>query len=176
MIPSPGPKPVSVFGSSGGGSFTPISSGEANTDGNSEDVDGLIALAYWYGFNGASWDRVRIADIYSTVVATIEGATVVWTPGAGNFFRLMGYTISVSGTAAATGPIQIELLDGAAPFANHFATVAETTASGDTQIGVDLGQGYVSAAAANTLSINLSAALLTGGAAINAWGTVETAG
>jgi hypothetical protein len=171
-LPNPGPSPVMLFGvDTASGSGTPVGSAEANSDANAATTEGIVTLAYNYGFNGATWDRIRIANVFNTVVATALGPTPVWTPGAGNFFRLMGYTISVSGTIAATGPVRIELLDVALIWFNHFATVASVTDTGDTQIGADLGQGRLSALAGDVLNVNLSVAFLTGGVAVNVWGT-----
>jgi hypothetical protein len=134
-------------------------------------------IAQLFGWNGASFDRIRIANVFKTVVATEAGATALWTPAAGKSFRLMGYTISVAGTLAATGVQTLQLLDGATAIKNHLANVIETTtvsiSGGDTQIGADLGQGELSAAANNVLSINLGSAMATGGVAVNAWGTEE---
>lgn len=148
------------------------------------DADGLIpanfsptplnysALA---GFNGTTFDRVRIATVYKTVLATALGLTPVWTPTAGKKFRLMGYTISVAGTLAATGVNLLKLVDSVVGnvIAQHQATVTITTPTGDTQIGADLGQGFLSAAINNVLQINLSVAMATGGVAVNVWGTEE---
>lgn len=145
----------------------------SSSDAVADTAEGLSANSKLYGFNGATWDRVRVADVFKTVVATAAGSSVVWTPAAGKRFRLMGYTISISGTTAATVTQALELLDGATVIANHLATVTETTPTGDTQIGVDFGQGLLSSAANNVLEIHLGTAMGTGGVAINAWGTEE---
>ena len=146
------------------------------------EADALVALtngiknvlSYSYVFNGATYDRVRGAIVYKTVVATAAGETTVWTPAAGKRVRLMGYTLSVAGTLAATGVETIQLLNGNAgtAFANHLATVTQTTPTGDTQMGADLGQGKLLTADAN-LRIKLGTAMSTGGVAINAWGIEE---
>lgn len=143
---------------------------ELNADAEPATNYGLSSASFLFGFNGASWDRVRVQNTLKTVAATALGSTAVWTPGAGNFFRLMGYTISVSGTLAGAGTLVIELLDGATVIAQHNATV-QAAVTGDTQIGVDLGQGYLSALAANVLSVHLGTAMATGSVAVNAWGT-----
>lgn len=123
-------------------------------------------------FNGSTWDRERGSKIFRNVLSTAAGATAVWTPAAGKKFRLMGYSISVSGTLAAVAANAIQLLDGATVIARHFAAVAATV-TGDTQIFVDLGQGILSAAANNALSVNIATAFTAGGCAVNVWGTEE---
>lgn len=133
-----------------------------------------LSLSALYGFNGSTVDRVRIAKIYKTVDATAAGLTALWTPTAGKKFRLMGYTISAAGTLAATGVNQIQLRDGAATvISRHNATMTITTPTGDTQIGSDLGQGYLSTTINNVLNVNLGSVVTNGTVAVNAWGTEE---
>jgi len=146
--------------------------------GNSTDAQatspnvGLATVSDEYGFNGLTWDRIRVANIFHSAVATAIGATAVWTPAVGKKFRLMGYTISVSGTLAAAGTQVLQLLDAAAIIKRHNATV-QSVITGDTQIGADLGNGQLSAAANNVLNINLGTAMATGSVAVNVWGTEE---
>ena len=153
-------------------SFAGASGGLGNGDGPS-----LMVLAQNYAWNGASYDRVRIANIFHTVIATALGSTPVWTPTAGKSFRLMGYTIDVAGTMAATGVNTIKLEDGATVIKNHLANCIQTpTASisgGADHIQANLGQGQLSAAAGNVLNVNLSVAMATGGVAVNVWGCEE---
>lgn len=134
-----------------------------------------LELAILSGFNGSTFDRVRVASVFKTVIATALGLTTVWTPAAGKSFRLMGYTISVAGTLAATGVELIKLVDNIVGnvISQHQATVTITTPTGDTQIGADLGQGFLSAAVNNVLKVNLGTAMATGGVAVNVWGTEE---
>jgi hypothetical protein len=152
--------------------------GEDNVDGDTVNGSGiLITLADMRAFNGTTYDRVRIANVFKTAFVTAVGPTPIWTPAVGKRFRLMGYTIDVAGTAAATGTQRIELLDAAAIIRNHLAAVIQTpTASisgGADHMGADLGQGELSAAANNVLNVTLSFAMATGGVAINVWGTEE---
>jgi hypothetical protein len=111
---------------------------------------------------------------FFSILATAAGNTTIWTPTSGLRFVLQGYTISVSGTAATTETILIELLDGATVAFQHQATVSAASPAGDTQIGADLASGYNSVAENNVLKVNLSAAFLTGGVAVNAWGYQST--
>lgn len=157
------------------GNFTPVPS-----DGN--DADAVAAVAkgplnvnsFAYVWNGATWDRVRGATIYKTVIATAAGETTVWDPAGGKKIRLMGYTISVAGTLAATGVQTIQLLDGngGTVIKNHVATVTATTPTGDSQMGADLGNGQLLTTDAN-LRVKLGTAMDTGSVTVNAWGTEE---
>lgn len=148
---------------------------EFNADGQSATLFGVTEAAFLYGFNGASWDRIRSANVFKSVLATASGNTTVWTPTAGKKFRLMGYTLSIAGTLAATGVELLKLTDAAAGtvIAQHQATITITTPTGDTQIGADLGNGFLSGAVNNALVVNLSATISGGGAVVNAWGTEE---
>lgn len=173
-LPNPGPTPVLLFISDpASGGIGPIPVNEANTDGNSAAQDGVVTLSYLYGFNGASWDRIRVANMYESISATADGSTLILSPGAGNAFRLMGYTISVAGTLAAAGILTIQLAHGATPF-QEYGVALSTTAS-SVQLGADLGQGYLSPVAADDLNIILGSAMATGAVYVNAWGTIEAA-
>lgn len=160
------------------GEWEQVESASAASDGLVPSADGnVLTIAQLFGWNGASFDRARLATVFHTVVATAAGSTAVWTPTAGKKFRLMGYTISVAGTLAATGVQTLKLEDGATVIKNHLANVIETTTAnisgGDTQIGADLGQGQLSSAINNVLNINLGTAMASGGVAVNVWGTEE---
>jgi len=141
------------------------------------DGSSILVFSQEYAWNGAAYDRVRVANVFHTAFVTGAGTTAVWTPTAGTSFRLMGYSIDIAGTAAATSVQHVELLDGATVIKNHCATVlqtfAATTALTGANISVDLGQGQLSAAANNVLNVNLSEAMASGGVAINVWGTEE---
>jgi hypothetical protein len=169
-VPSATPKPVLIFGSSSGGGSTPIEFQELDSDAVPATDSGVPTASFLYGFNGATWDRIRIANTFLTVSATAAGSTVVWTPGAGNLFRLMGFSISVAGTLAAAGIQVLELLDGATVFKN-FNTYLSATPANATVFAEDMGQGYLSIATANVLNIHLGTAMATGAVTINVWGT-----
>jgi len=143
---------------------------EFNADGESATLVGQPTATFLYGFNGSTWDRVRIANTFKTLSATASGNTAVWTPGAGSKFRLMGFEITVVGTLSAAGIQVIELLDGATVIKNFLAYVGTTGAAAQV-FAEDMGQGYLSTTAANVLNINLGTAMSTGAVTINAWGT-----
>ena len=157
--------------SQGGNNATvePINVDDVNSGGT---VLALATQGFGYGWQGLGWDRIRVANVFHTVLATAAGTTAVWTPTAGKLFRLMGYTLSIAGTLAATGVQTIQLLDAAAIIKQHNAAVA-TPIVGDTQIGVDLGNGQLSAFANNVLYVSLGTAMASGSVAVNVWGTEE---
>lgn len=168
-----------LFGLNAAGNFDRIWARPNNADGLAAETTGNLASdAFLYAFNGTTFDRIRAANIYHNVVTAAAGLTAVWTPTAGKKFRLMGYTISVAGTIGASGPNTIQLRDGAATvikthLANMIQTPTANISGGDTQIGADLGQGQLSAAANNVLNVNVGTALGSGGVAVNVWGTEE---
>ena len=113
------------------------------------------------------------ASAFHTIDVVASGNSPIWTPGVGKTIRLMGYSISVSGTCAALSSVLIQLRDGTTtPIKQHRASV-NTTITGDTQIVVDLGTGELLTAPDNVLNLNLSVALTAGGVSVNAWGTEE---
>jgi hypothetical protein len=120
------------------------------------------------------WARVRGANVFKHIVATAAGATTVWTPPGSTRWRLLGFVISVAGTLAATAPLRVDLRDNGTNIWSGFATVSDTTPVGDAQLGADYGLiGLPSSGFEQDLTVNLSAAMLTGGVAVNAWGVQE---
>ena len=127
---------------------------------------GLICAAVQHVANGTNFEAERSPTTFHTGTASVAGSTPIWVPAAGNEFRLMRYKIDIPTDAlqAVSGDIDIQFYDGLIPM-----PVAETvyvpaalvagTAGSWTSGWVDLGQGIVSSAANNALSINLSAAL-----------------
>ena len=163
--------------------FTEISAGV--TSGNPGEV---FVPVYGGAFSGTpnaalqGWSRPRTPTVFKNVTTQTLGATPVWTPGAGNKFRLLGYLIEVSGDAslAAAGILTISLTDAAAvlPFLHRvYLPVAAPVAP--SQVGystrpMQLGQfGVLSAAANNVLNVSLSAALTSGAVNVIAFGTEE---
>jgi hypothetical protein len=115
-----------------------------------------------HAFNGATWDRVRVANIRKDLATvTITTITTVWTPTSGKKFRIMGGMISVS----AAGSVLFE--DNAAG-TTVFRTPVLLAA---TPYNFDLQNGILSAAANNVLKATLSVAgSITG----TIWGVEET--
>jgi len=172
-IPSPGPKPVLLFGADSSGIVVPVTSAPPDSDSNPVTSEGIETLAYLYGFNGATWDRVRVANTFKTASVTASGATAIWSPGAGSFFRLMGFSISVAGDLGSAGIQTVQLRDGSSTiFKNFVCYLGAALAAGETTVfAEDMGQGYLSAAAANDLYIVLGTTMTAGAVTINAWGT-----
>lgn len=137
--------------------------------------------AYQFLYNGTSFDRTRTPNTFKTVTATATGDTAVWTPTSGKKVRLMRYQIQISGNAAqaVAGDFDIVLRDATTaigvgltvyvPGAGAGAKPSDGLASG----WVDLGNGFLSAAANNVLNVNLSAALTAGKVRVVACGTEE---
>lgn len=133
-----------------------------------------------YLYNGLTLDAQRTPNVFKTATATAAGNTSVWTPAAGKKFRLMGFTIEVTETAtqAAAGVNDLTLQDSGAAIGLGFSPWIPAAALTAQQAGylsgqVQLGNGYLSAAANNVLQINLSTALTAGKVRVNAWGTEE---
>lgn len=116
-----------------------------------------------YGFNGTSWDKVRISNISKDVsTVTVTTITTVWTPASGKKFRLMGGTLSCS-TA-----VSILFEDNTAG-ATIFRTPKLLVDTPYT-FEVNGGQGFLSAVANNVLKATSSGAgVITG----NLWGLEE---
>jgi hypothetical protein len=125
----------------------------------------LVTVNANLGFNGSTFDRIRVGKVYKYIEylnLPNATATTVWTPASGKKFRLMGVSISVSGTNAA-----VHLRDGAGGTVFHTARAAGT----DTK-DFSFGNGYLSTTANNVLEIYN----LTGGTInvhVTAWGTEE---
>lgn len=117
--------------------------------------------------------------VVKSTTATASGGTAVWTPAAGKKFRLMGYQIQLTANAAvaAGAVVHIDLFDGATFLTRHSffvpTTAVTTTPGAYTTPWIDLGNGFLSSAANNGLSITLSAALTSGEASIVASGSEE---
>lgn len=138
---------------------------------------GLLTGAAGLVYQGAGWDRVRGANVFMSAEVTAAGNTVVWTPQAGNTFRVLGWRASIAGTLATDGTLALQLRDGTTTvFARAGANVAGALlGAGDTQVGEDYGKlGYLSTAADNELNVNLSEAMASGAVYIDIWGLEET--
>jgi hypothetical protein len=115
------------------------------------------------------YSLARTATIFKTVsvAATVTGNTAIWTPAAGNKFRILGFTITAQGlSATAAAAVTVSLQDAAVALGFGTFDVFVPTAV-NIQNGVDmisggwipLGQfGILSSAANNVLNFNISAA------------------
>ena len=121
--------------------------------------------------------RQRNLDTFHTGKCTAAGSSVIWTPAAGTSFRLMRIQVDVTSgvTAAAAGDLDIVCYDGATamPIALSAYIPAAVTGNSWSSGWIELGNGILSAAADNTLSINLSFALTAGVVRVTVAGTEE---
>jgi len=126
-----------------------------------------------------NWSRARTSTVFKRVSTVATGSTALWTPGAGNKFRLLKLYIQVTATAAlaVAGDLTISLLDSATDIAMDFIVsipAAGLTVGDDFSQFIDLGTfGILSAVANNVLNVNLSAALTAGHVNVIAMGTEE---
>ena len=125
------------------------------------------------------WDRQRTPTVWN-VVEEIQAAnqTTIWNPGAQSF-RMMGGLVFISGSSARAVGSQtgIQLQDGATTF---WAIHPMIPGGAGTTMGLDVsvpiafpGNGYLSTAPGNVLSVNLGAAFTSGGVTVSVWGTQE---
>ena len=123
---------------------------------------------------------LRTPAIFKTAQATASGNTAVWTPTSGKKFRLMRFNISIPAQCkqSSGGILTITFQDSSTGI-NHAYDVfvpgtVDTISGEDFQSGwIDLGNGFLSAAANNVLNVNLSAALTAGNVRVNTAGTEE---
>lgn len=160
----------------------PVVGSMTSQDSWSNPSNGISSSSMMYAYSGGAilgWDRVRVANLFKSVLGTATGSTALWTPTSGKKFRLMKYKLDVpnSTIAASAADLTITFLDSATA-----TNVIETISIPATTIGgmgawssgwVDLGNGILSAAANNVLNINLSFALTAGGVRVSVCGTEE---
>lgn len=142
-------------------------------DGNA--IGSITAFANMASFNliasyGASniWQYQRTPAIFKTasIAATATGNTAAWTPTAGKKFRLMRFQITAQGLAAtATGVVTVSFQDNVTgitigTYDVDVPAVAGVVSGVQNISGgwIDLGNGFLSAAANNVLNFNISAA------------------
>ena len=114
-----------------------------------------------YGFNGATFDRIRVGKVYKYIEylnLPTSTSTTVWTPSSGKKFRLMGVSISTSAS------VHLHLRDSGTIF--HTVRPLATTAT------FDFGNGYLSALVGNVLEIRNDSGTTTN-VWVTAWGTEE---
>ena len=103
------------------------------------------------GYNGATWDRVRVQNIRKDMSAvTITTIATLWTPASGKKFRLMGGSFSVSAACS------VLFEDNSAGAGNFVWRTPKLVA--DTPYNFDLGNGKLSAVADQVLKATSSAA------------------
>lgn len=156
----------------------------ANFDRTVDNVPRLHVLAVQCAqTEGDAVKALRTPAIFHTVAAAAAGNTALWAPPANRRFRLMRYLVEITGdaTLAAAAVLTISLFDGAAGATGQVHSVYVPAAAPAAPNGViynsgwiDLGNGYSSAALANVLNVNLSAALTAGVVRVIACGTEET--
>lgn len=118
--------------------------------------------------SGNTSDRLRHAKQFATVQVSAAGSTAIFTPPAGQYYRLLGYTIEVTedATLAVAGRITVSFLDVAAAIGIAHAFALPTAASSGILTRpvnpLNMGNGYRSAAVATPLNVNLSVALASG--------------
>lgn len=139
-----------------------------------------LAISKYAYIANNSWDRERTPTTFKTATATASGNTALWTPTSSKKFRLMRLLIEITGEAATSGgaSIDVTLQDATSPIGIGFSvfvpgTGVTTTESAVNSGWIDLGNGFLSAAANNVLNINLSAALTAGKVRVTACGTEE---
>lgn len=139
----------------------------------------LNTAAFNYAWNGFGFEKIRVSKVFKYFQKPDGAAEAIWTPN--GTFRLMGFTVSVSGTAAVSDNVLITLTDGLPAVDNiiwaGYAAVLDTI-NGDTQMGADFGQGYLSVLASNSLCANFQGNagvfdFVTGGVSITMWGEDE---
>ena len=135
------------------------------------------------GNNSGAMLRTPSKFFTASVPATASGNTAVWTPTSGKKFRLMRFQITGSNIAAtaatvltvsfqdATTGITIGTYDVLMPATANVVSGVMNVSSG----WVDLGNGFLSAAANNVLNANVSATVIgaTGAFRVNVCGTEE---
>jgi hypothetical protein len=191
--------PVNVTGASGAtldgatGAAVPTQGllvlGSDGTDGRalSTDTSGRPSIV------GAAADAAAVAgnpvlvgandgtDVRSKRVATIFGSTEgtgtttnIYVPGAGNKFRLFGFSVMVSGNATlgTAGAVLLKLLDGSGGTViwqgRVWVLTTDTVGVVFNSGWIDLGDyGYLSSTAANDLTVSASSGLSTGTYVVN---------
>lgn len=109
----------------------------------------LLLGAAPMAFTGATWQRRRVADIIKSAdLAAGTTETTIWTPATGKRFRLLGLIISIGSTGAL-----LTFRDNTGG-----SIILQLRLPGNTTSGwLNLGQGILSGAANNVLTVTRSA-------------------
>jgi hypothetical protein len=155
-------------------------SGSATTAAGVGNILSVAQFAQTIGAaSGGSWAGIRTPTTFHTVQATASGNTAVWTPTTGKKFRLMRLMVQITGNATITSGAVLTVSFQDSTTATNIAIDSYIPASALTAADdfvspwIDLGNGYLSAAANNVLNVNLSSALAAGNARIFVCGTEE---
>lgn len=101
------------------------------------------------------------------------GNNVIWTPQLNCRWRLRGVSITVDPATTTTAGSVVTLMDGANKL-DDLLVLGTAAFVGPFRAASSIpGEGIRSALPNNTLSVNLSAAVLTGGLYVNVWGIEE---
>jgi hypothetical protein len=181
--------PLRVGGSDGANIRTLLTDagGRLNVMGTAADGATIVGNPLLIGaaIGSGNMGTLRTPAIFKTAQATASGDNALWTPTAGKKFRLMRFKLQVTANAyiAARGVLTIKLRDGTTDMnLTHDVYLGQTALAADTnpqqlpmlETGwIDLGNGFLSAAANNVLNINLSAALSAGNVRVTCCGTEE---
>lgn len=130
--------------------------------------------------DGATLVVQRTPSIFKTGTLTASGNTAIWTPASGKKFRLMRFMLMMphDTTTAGGGEIDITFNDSGTALGIGLTVLVNN--AGGTNDGnvfdpewIDLGNGYLSAAANNVLNLNMSLALSGGKLRWTVCGTEE---
>lgn len=144
---------VNAYFDANGRQIVSFGSTAAAGDATTNPTTAQIA-AFQHGYNGATWDRLRAANVFKFVDAlAITGEATVWTPAAGKKFRVLGYHLS----ASVAGNVLIK--DGS----SGSTILVIPSGAGGAGVHVTLGNGLLSATADNLLrAIGPATATLSG--------------
>jgi len=118
-------------------------------DGRTNATGALMVESCNLGFNGESWDRVRVGatvKILNNTAITAGTPVAVWTPASGKKFRVLKLQVYNLGSTT-----DVIFLDGGSEF-------IRVPVPADSQVQtIEFGNGYLSSAADNVLSVDVAA-------------------
>lgn len=146
---------AAIIGNNGGN----LADAQANTSWLSpySATDNSVAVGMAnanYAYNGATWDRQRVASVFKTFTISASAAeTTIWTPTSGKKFRVLGYHL-FSDTATV-----LTIRDNTAGTVIFKDGVAANTRA----VANSMGNGVLSAAANNVLTLQCGTAATVNG-------------
>lgn len=163
--------PGFLFDRIGGTFFNLATELPDNSDAQAELVSGLAgAVTRGQVFNGDTFDRERAAALFVAATVTTNGNTTVFDPGAGNHWRLLGYTLEMTGDAArAAAGLTVVTLGTNIVHAAYLPIDTDAAITGAIYSTgyVRLGKIGLAGAADANLVCNLSAAITRGSCRLN---------